>query len=163
MPGLTQLASPHAGWALGCSCYGETMVLRTALFSVALVACAPAPAATDISRDEPLVEPEQAAPPGVTATPPELASATAPVVTRDARECSMEFQERLDAGGPAGRIEGVPCLPKEGDSQCIKRAEAVVKRSASERIVGVMSVVKPSSFEADVEIDGVMRIAATSL
>jgi hypothetical protein len=109
----------HRCRPFGSPCYGHTMVLRMALFSVALVACAPAPAATDISRDEPLVEPEPAAPPGVTATPPELASATAPVVTRDARDCSMEFQERLDAGGPAGRIEGVPCLPKEDDSQCI--------------------------------------------
>jgi hypothetical protein len=33
----------------------------------------------------------------------------------------------------------------------------VVKRTASERIVGVMSAVKPSSFEADVEIDGVIE------
>ncbi len=130
---------------------------RVALLSIALVGCAPAGPASDISRDEPLVEPEPAALPGVTATPTELASATAPVVTRDARDCSMEFQERLDAGGPAGRIQGVPCLPKEDDSQCKKRAEAVVKRSANERIVAMMTTVRPSSFEADVEIDGAVE------
>jgi hypothetical protein len=131
--------------------------VRLALFSLALHGCAPAGPAADISRDEPIVEPEPAALPGVTATPPELASASAPVVTRDARDCSMEFQERLDTGGPAGRIEAVPCLPKEDDSQCIKRAETAVKRSTSERIVGVMSNVTPSRFEADVEIDGVIE------
>jgi hypothetical protein len=155
---LTQVASPGAGRPGRRPCYLHFMSMtRLALLYFALHGCAPAGPASDISRDEPLVEPEPAAPPGVTATPPALASASAPVVTRDARDCSMEFRERLDTGGPVGRIEGVPCLPKEDDGQCVKRAEAVVKRGANERIVGMMTSVKPSSFEADVEIDGVVE------
>jgi hypothetical protein len=130
---------------------------RKALICLALAACAPSAPATDISRDEPIVEPEPAAMPGVTSTPAALASASAPVVNRDARDCSIEFRERLESGGPAGRIEGVPCLEREHQDVCLKRAESVVKRGAGERIVGLMSVVSWANFEADVVVDGVVE------
>lgn len=129
--------------------------LRSIAILAIVTACAPATVAREISRDEPLVEPAPAAQPGVTTAP--LASVSAPVVTRDARDCSIEFRERLEAGGPVGRIEAVPCLPKEDDGTCEKRAEAIVKRGAGQRILATTSRVEPTSYEADVEIDGVVE------
>ena len=141
--------------ALCCSVLMHSSTQWALSVGCVLVGCASAPPSNEISHDEPIVEPE----PAIAAAPAARAAASAlePLAPRDARDCSVEFQERLESGGTMPRIEAIPCLKKESDSACSKRAEAQAQAVPGGKVVAVKTDIRPTNFEVLVSIDGVVE------